>query len=247
MSKRTICWFLLIILSFSHAAVAKPYDISTVTVTQFNTEYPQLLADQQNFTNQLSPQAWQYIHNKPMRHKIRLSKTQRALVQDYLKWEKKWEAYAPIAQFRDDLVTMYTTTMQTQPAQPLIDESTLLSLTLINRTHVLRKEFNMSFIPIWQNFLINSHIRQRGFCYHWANDLLETIIPLPRQHFSVTWSESNPGTLSEHNVTTIFPKGKEYKDGLFFDPWRTGGHPFWRSPIKDPHFNWKKREEYGTY
>jgi hypothetical protein len=247
MPKLAFFWILPALICVTNFAFAKPYDLSHLTVSQFDADYQALLEKQQTLENQLAPESWKYINNKSMRHKLRLSKTQWQLTQEYLQWQNQWTAFAPVINFRDDLINLYSSQMQTQPDTALVKESTLIALTLVSKTHVLRKQFNMSFIPIWQNFLINIKIRKRGFCYHWANDLLETIIPLERNYFNVTWSESGPGTLSEHNVATLFPKGKEYKDGLFFDPWRTGGKPFWRSPLKDPHFNWKKRPEYGTY
>lgn len=205
-------------------------------------------AKSQSLKMVLSARAWQYIRQPSMRHKIKLKTKQRRFAKEYVKTQDKLLDLEPIASFRNELVKKYLGFHKGTPHSPeLENEATRIALTLFKRTFVLKDEFKMNFIPSLHNFLYDVGLKPAGECYHWAEGLLEQVKPMPREFFLVTWAHSKPKTNAEHNVTVIFPREASFDDGLLFDPWRTGGKPFWRSPKIDPHFKWKKWDDYGIY
>lgn len=218
-----------------------------ITAQEFEEHYQKLKDEKTQLETHLSAQSLSYLTNVSTQHQKKVTKKQKPWVQRYRAWERDWKTFMPVAKFRDDLIQTYFTKYgQTQNVE-LKNEATRIALTLFSKTKQLKKQFRMSSIPTWQNIQIDLKMKSRGECHHWARDLLEFLKPIDRQYFSITWAESRPKTQHEHNVAIVFPVGQEFTDGLLFDPWRTGGKPFWRAPLKDKHFYWKRWLDYGIY
>lgn len=219
-----------------------------LTAQTLTPTFDSLLQQKQQAKKQLKGSTKQYVLNPSERPKIRLDSKNQKAANDYLELQKKFSRVEPIVQFRNELIEKYQNKLSAETSLNELElEASEIALALFSKTKELKKSYRMSAIPLWQNFLSNMGLKPAGECHHWTKDLLNHIKPIERKFFNVTWAESKPGTIHEHNTTMIFPKWGSFEDGLLFDPWRTGGDPFWRAPKKDKHFHWKKWQDYGIY
>jgi hypothetical protein len=91
----------------------------------------------------------------------------------------------------------------------------------------LRREYRMFGTPIFNNFLIYRGIRKRGYCYHWAEDLLLALDSLKLNSFDLHWAETYAGTYRENNCIVATAKGEPFNRGIFLECWKHFGHLRW--------------------
>lgn len=221
---------------------------------QFDTLYEKLIADQNELTQQLTPAVIKKIGKKQEgggknQGRLKLSSQQNILADQYKKNQEALRLYSEIDGFRDSLNEIYLKQNHIDDAtfQRLNNESTRLAIGLFAETKRLKEKYRSIFMPIVHNMMIDIGVRKRGACKHWAEDLLEYLRMQKREFFYVTWGEANPGKMTEHNVAVLYPVTGGFYDGVFIDPWRTSGIPFWLSTTKDKHYHWNPWDYYGVF
>lgn len=117
-----------------------------------------------------------------------------------------------------------------------------LANTAIKTTDTLARKYGMSGPPEYHNVMVNLGIRDRGLCWHWTTDLLNTFFALNLKTIDFMWAEAHAGSdLSEHNVAVIVPAADaRLENGLIFDPWRTSGKPYWILLKDDTKYPWRE-------
>lgn len=117
-----------------------------------------------------------------------------------------------------------------------------LADTAIKATDRLAKKYGTSGPPEYHNIMVNLGIRDRGLCWHWTTDLLNTFFALNLKTIDFMWAEAHAGSdLSEHNVAVIVPAADpRLEKGLIFDPWRTSGKPYWILLKDDTKYPWQE-------
>lgn len=115
-----------------------------------------------------------------------------------------------------------------------------LADTAIKTTNALASRYGTSGSPEYHNVMVNLGLRNRGLCWHWATDLLNTFFALNLKTIDFMWAEANAGSeLSEHNVAVIVPAADmRLESGLIFDPWRASGKPYWILLKDDTKYPW---------
>ncbi len=105
----------------------------------------------------------------------------------------------------------------------------------------LANEYRLMWPPNYQNVLVNTGKRDRGLCYHWAQDMTEHIVK-GRHYNTLTLQRvvANQGTFVEHNVLTVAAKGKGINDAYIMDGWRHSGELLWMKTGEDPDYTWVK-------
>lgn len=88
----------------------------------------------------------------------------------------------------------------------------------------LRKQYRMFGTPIFNNFLVYHGIKKRGYCFHWAEDLLVALDTLKLDSLELHWGESNPGNWRENNCIVVTAKGQPFNRGIILECWRHFGH-----------------------
>jgi hypothetical protein len=120
------------------------------------------------------------------------------------------------------------------------EQAQLLARTAVDRSYELAVEYR-SIRPAWlHNCYVQSGIRERGLCWHWADDLLETLETLDLPAFSIHPVVARFGTKREHNAVAVSPKGGSFADGIVLDPWRKCGHLVW-ADLREDKYPWHKR------
>jgi hypothetical protein len=115
------------------------------------------------------------------------------------------------------------------------DQSELLAGTAARRCQELAVAYRCVRPSLLHNLLVNCRLRQRGLCYHWAEDLRQSLVELKTDQFSIRWGIARPESIREHNVVVVTAKGGLFADGLVLDPWRQSGRLVWIEVAQDKY------------
>ncbi len=91
----------------------------------------------------------------------------------------------------------------------------------------------------WHNLLVQLGARERGLCYHWAEDLLRHLKPLGLRTLELHWGVAHRGSdLREHNSVVVTAAGRPFAEGLVLDPWREAGRLVWVR-VREDRYPWE--------
>ncbi|MFL6568228.1 MAG: hypothetical protein ACJ8LI_03605 [Chthoniobacterales bacterium] len=102
----------------------------------------------------------------------------------------------------------------------------------------LRQEYGVTSSAGWHNFLIETGARKKGYCFHYAEDILASLRPLHVKTLDVHWATADPGTDTESNCLIFTSKGEPLETGILIDAWREGGRVFWKRANADRDYKW---------
>jgi hypothetical protein len=124
---------------------------------------------------------------------------------------------------------------QVAALSPRVDqkEATLLAECAYATVNQLRRQYHMFATPIFNNFLVYHGLRKRGYCYHWAADLLVALDALKLNTLELHWGEAYAGTWRENNCVVVTAKGQPFDHGLILEAWRHFGHLRWNLVLSD--------------
>ncbi|WP_405109006.1 hypothetical protein L0Z65_15355 [Phaeobacter sp. BS52] len=107
----------------------------------------------------------------------------------------------------------------------------------------LAEEYQVTTSPILHNTLVNSGVRQRGLCYHYAEDMQARLQSEGFQSLTILRAIAEPRNSFriEHSSAVIAPKGAGIYGGIVLDPWRYGGKLYWSATSDDPRYDWEPR------
>ncbi|MGZ5022376.1 MAG: hypothetical protein ACXWFY_08170 [Chthoniobacterales bacterium] len=123
------------------------------------------------------------------------------------------------------------------------DEAQRLSETAYLTVRRLAVEYQMTWPSGVQNYLIASGQRKRGYCFHWAEDIISALAKLHLQTIELHWAEAFPNTSGEHNVPVATAIGQPYWQGIMLDGWRYAGVLYTSGVKQDMHlFEWHENK-----
>ena len=130
-----------------------------------------------------------------------------------------------------------------KPSMPK-EETLQLSKEIFQKTEALTNEFEMTSPPQYHNFLVNTGLKEKGLCYHWADALYAHFTHKSYPSFEFHLMGANIGEYwTEHNVMAVAVKGMPAKEWIVIDPWRNPGKLYF-AKVKDDHrYHWKYRPE----
>lgn len=241
-----LCLGLLLLSSFVHADTLA---LSNITPQNLDTLYDQTMAEHDALMAQVSKTLFKKFKHDRGTNVPRYSNREAKLKSAYDDLMERKEIIDPIHQLASDLEKHFLEMLPHSNIDrtELHAEATLLAVGLFHEIDRLGHQYRMFFIPIVHNFFIDTGFKDRGACKHWAEDLLTYLRTVDRKYFDVTWGEANPQKADEHNVAVLIPRGLTFSDGIFIDPWRTSGKPFWMRVTDDHHYPWKQWPDYGFY
>ena len=137
---------------------------------------------------------------------------------------------------------------QTAALSPRVraEEAARLAECVYNTTHQLRRDYQVVWPPLFNNFLVNSGIKKRGLCFQWAEDLLVVLDGLKLNSLELHWGEAQVGTWHENNCVVVTAKGQPFNTGIILDCWRRSGHPYWR-PVGTDNVSWVENGAYAHF
>jgi hypothetical protein len=123
------------------------------------------------------------------------------------------------------------------------DEAVRLSETAYLTARRLAVEYQMTWPSGVQNYLIATGQRKRGYCFHWAEDIITALAKLKLQTIELHWAEAYPNKSGEHNVPVVTAVGQPYWQGIMLDGWRYAGVLYTSDMKKDMHlFEWHENK-----
>jgi len=116
-------------------------------------------------------------------------------------------------------------------------ESNDLAKFSIRYTKELANSYGLVLSPNFQNFLVNIGLKQKGYCYNYADDLGYALVKRGYKSFNIYRIIHKKGTIFEHNAIMISPHGTT-KKGVVLDGWRDAGKLYF-CRVKDDKYDWK--------
>ncbi|MEL7182161.1 MAG: hypothetical protein AAFY65_14120 [Pseudomonadota bacterium] len=108
----------------------------------------------------------------------------------------------------------------------------------------LRAAYQITDGPMIHNMKVNSGIKPRGLCWHWALDLEARLQAEGFRTLDLHQAIANYNNLRlEHSTAIVSAKGASMYDGIVLDPWRDGGVLTWKAVRADTRYNWTPRAE----
>lgn len=111
----------------------------------------------------------------------------------------------------------------------------------------LTQKYELTSPPLWHNSLINMQIKQRGLCYHFAEDLAYKLKLQRFKSLKIRWADHKNGQYWEHNALVITAWNQPFKQGILFDAWRDSGKLFWDFVKNDTQYDWVENLPKGRY
>lgn len=105
----------------------------------------------------------------------------------------------------------------------------------------LAMRYRVARPPAFHNFLVNTGMKQRGLCYHWAEDLWAKLEALNLVTLELNWGMARAGTYREHNCVVVTARGAPFETGIVLDAWRQSGNLVWKHVSSDK-YPWVKGE-----
>ncbi len=123
-------------------------------------------------------------------------------------------------------------------------EAQVLSYEMYKQANFLKESYNLVSPPLFHNFLVNIGVKEKGYCWHFAIDLLKYARSLKLKSFDYYFAGANLGDYwKEHNTLVVTCKACSFEDGIILDPWRNSGELFYSKVKDDDKYVWSQRGE----
>ncbi|UWQ62790.1 hypothetical protein K3723_00320 [Leisingera caerulea] len=109
----------------------------------------------------------------------------------------------------------------------------------------LAEQYNVTTSPILHNTLVNTGVKERGVCVHYAEDMQARLNQENFRTLSMLRAIAEPKSdfRIDHSTAVIAAKGDDIYAGVVLDPWRYGGKLYWSATTEDPRYDWEPRME----
>lgn len=113
------------------------------------------------------------------------------------------------------------------------------SKTILLSSKNLAHEYEVVKPAIFHNTLINLTIKKRGFCYHYANDLLKILKTKNFKTFEIKKIVANRGEYFEHTSLLLTRKDISFENSIVLDAWRNAGDLYFDYVKNDKRYVWE--------
>ncbi len=127
---------------------------------------------------------------------------------------------------------------------PKIDkkEAYSLSYDAITYSKYLANKYELTSPPLFHNFLVNTNIKEKGLCYHFARDLLEYLQTKNYKTFDLKRVVADRKGYFEHNAVVLTAKGVNLENSIVLDAWRNSGRLYWSKIKNDKDYVWELKQ-----
>ena len=123
-------------------------------------------------------------------------------------------------------------------------EATILSNEMFKQAQFLKESYSLVSPPLFHNFLVNIGVKEKGYCWHFAIDMLKHAKSLELKSFDFYFATANLGDYwKEHNTLVVTCKACDINQGIVIDPWRNSGELFYCKIKNDTEYIWYQRGE----
>jgi hypothetical protein len=137
--------------------------------------------------------------------------------------------------------TSAAVTRQLAALHPVVDpaEAAQVAQTATKEAAALAAEYRPARPAWFNNILVNAGLRERGLCYHWANELFLRLHPLAPRTLEFHLGVAGRDTSKEHNAVIVTARGQPFREGLVLDAWRHGGRLHAVHATNDTRYPWQ--------
>lgn len=118
------------------------------------------------------------------------------------------------------------------------EESRAFSHAAVLYPHYLAQHYKLVSPPKLHNFLITVGLKERGYCYHWAGDLMRYLEKQKFKSFDLYRAVVEQGNFGEHNAVVVTAKGQAFSEGIILDAWRDSSDLFFEKVREDREYIW---------
>ncbi|MDE0521854.1 MAG: hypothetical protein OXH79_07865 [Boseongicola sp.] len=124
------------------------------------------------------------------------------------------------------------------------EEAERAARVAFQHTRELAVSYQITSSPLWHNTQVNLGIKERGLCWHWAEDMEERLLAERLETLEIHRAIANAFNplRIEHSTAAISRKGDGLEHGIVLDPWRLGGTLTFVPVLDDPDYTWEERE-----
>lgn len=119
------------------------------------------------------------------------------------------------------------------------NEASDFSENIILYSSFLVKSYKVNTHPLIHNTLINLNLKQKGFCYHYANDLLKYISYKNYKSFKFKKIVSNRNNYFEHTAIILTREDISFENSIVLDAWRDAGKLYFSKIKDDKKYIWE--------
>ena len=107
----------------------------------------------------------------------------------------------------------------------------------------LAQDYGVTDLPLLHNTKVNAGLRDRGLCYHYAEDMQARLDQEGFETLTILRAIAEPQSAFriEHSSPVIAARGDDIYDGIVLDAWRHGGKLFWAPTVEDSRYKWEPR------
>ena len=119
------------------------------------------------------------------------------------------------------------------------NEANLIARVAVNASAKLFEAYRVTAIPRLHNMMVGMGLRERGLCYHWADDLQAELEKLEVRHYAFHAAVANRGSYYfEHSSVVLTVKDQPFGSGLVLDAWRHSGNLYWVE-VGEDEYEWE--------
>lgn len=118
-------------------------------------------------------------------------------------------------------------------------EALLAAETACSYSLALATEYRVVRPPFLHNILVNLGRRDRGLCFHWAEDISAELERLQLQTLEIHRGVARLGRRGEHSSVVLTAVGQPFEKGVVLDGWRRSGRLYWQAVSQDK-YKWER-------
>lgn len=118
-------------------------------------------------------------------------------------------------------------------------EAREFSKSIILYSSFLAKNYEVKTHPLIHNTLINLNLKEKGFCYHYANDLLKYIKHKDYKSFKFKKIVSKRNDYFEHTALILTRDDISFENSIVLDAWRDAGKLYFSKVNEDKDYIWE--------
>jgi len=118
-------------------------------------------------------------------------------------------------------------------------EALLAAKTACSYSLALATQYRVVRPPFLHNILVNMGRRDRGLCFHWAEDISEELERLQLQTLEIHRGVARLGRRGEHSSVVLTAVGQPFEEGVVLDGWRRSGRLYWQA-VRQDKYKWQR-------
>lgn len=119
------------------------------------------------------------------------------------------------------------------------EEAKRVAYNAITYSKYLANKYQIVKPALFHNTLIHLNLREKGYCYHYANDLKKYLEKKGFKSFYFIKTVANRGEYFEHSSIILTRDDIDFENSLVLDAWRDSGILFFSKVKDDTRYKWQ--------